>query len=252
MDSDSEISADPVAVVPADQPPSPGVGAAEVVLIATWIGLIAGFFDVGFLVMNKRLIDHDFYRLGADFPWIIPSGVVVLLLVPALWIALFARIRGPIRPAVPVGLLSFLGFLDICSRLRLEMWASVIVCGGLAIQSARLVRPRRVGFLRLVRATLGLLAAILVATMFLTSGIRLWSEYRQRAALPPAAEGAERVVDRVGHGAGGQHEFVWIWPSDDTEPGEAGEPWSAVRPGLLDVVLDTAVPCEHAYRKVAS
>ncbi len=194
MDSDSEISADPVAVVPADQPPSPGVGAAEVVLIATWIGLIAGFFDVGFLVMNKRLIDHDFYRLGADFPWIIPSGVVVLLLVPALWIALFARIRGPIRPAVPVGLLSFLGFLDICSRLRLEMWASVIVCGGLAIQSARLVRPRRVGFLRLVRATLGLLAAILVATMFLTSGIRLWSEYRQRAALPPAAEGAQNVL----------------------------------------------------------
>ena len=44
--------------------------------------------------MNKRLIDRDFYRLGGDFPWIIPSGVVVLLLVPALLIALFAGFGG--------------------------------------------------------------------------------------------------------------------------------------------------------------
>ena len=70
------------------------------------------FGDLGFLVMNKRLIDRDFYRLGADFPWIIPSGVMLLVLAPALLIALLARIRGSVRLGVPVGLLSFVGFLD--------------------------------------------------------------------------------------------------------------------------------------------
>ena len=187
MNTDPGIAVEPGVVVPAAQPPSLGVGAGEVVLIGTWIGLIAGFGDVGFLVMNKRLIYRDFYRLGGDFPWIIPSGVMVLVLVPALLIALFARIRGSVRLGVPVVLLSFIGFLDLCSRLRLEMWASVIISSGLAIQSVRFVRPRRAGFLRLVRRTVGLLVAILVATMFVTIGGRVWSEYRQESVLPPAA-----------------------------------------------------------------
>ena len=46
MNAGPEIAVDPGVVVPADQPPSPGVGAGTVVLIGTWIGLIAGFCDV--------------------------------------------------------------------------------------------------------------------------------------------------------------------------------------------------------------
>ena len=78
------IAVDPGAVASAAKPALPGVGAGAVLLIGTWIGLIAGFGDVGFLVINRRWIFRDFYRLGADFPWIIPSGVMVMVLVPAL------------------------------------------------------------------------------------------------------------------------------------------------------------------------
>ena len=39
-------------------------GPATVLLLAVWIGLIAGFLDLGLLVVNKRLINRDFYRLG--------------------------------------------------------------------------------------------------------------------------------------------------------------------------------------------
>ena len=53
-------------------------------LLAVWIGLIAGFLDFGLLVVNKRLDDRDFYRLGGDFAWIIPMGVTVLVLVPGI------------------------------------------------------------------------------------------------------------------------------------------------------------------------
>src|SRR4029077_4105986 len=100
---------------------------SQQVLIGTWIGLIAGFGDVGILVLNRRLIFRDFYHLRADFPWIVPSGVMVMVLVPALLIALFARIRGSVRLSVPVLLFSFVGFLDLSSRLRLELWASLII-----------------------------------------------------------------------------------------------------------------------------
>ena len=236
----------------AAKPTLPGVGAGAVILIGTWIGLIAGFGDVGFLVMNRRLIFRDFYHLGADFPWIVPSGVMVMVLVPALLIALFARIRGSVRLGVPVLLLSLVGFLDLCSRLRLELWATLIISIAMAVQSVRLVRSRRAGFLRLVRRTVGWLMAILVGTMFVTHGGRVWSEYRQQANLPPAAAGAERALDRLGHGAGRQHEFAWVPPTDDTKSSSAGEPRRAVRPGVRGVVVDVAFTREHAYRTMAS
>jgi arylsulfatase A-like enzyme len=95
---------------------------------------------------------------------------------------------------VPVLLLSLVGFLDLCARLRLELWASLILSIAMAVQSVRLVRSRRAGFLRLVRRTVGWLMAILVGTMFVTHGGRVWSEYRQQANLPPAAAGAQNVL----------------------------------------------------------
>ena len=194
MRSDTVIAVEPGAVLTTAKPTSPGVRAGTVLLIGTWIGLIAGFCDVCLLVMNTKFIRRDFYRLSGDFPWIVPSAVAFLVLLPAVLIALRARTRGSVPLAVPVGLLSFIGFLELSSRLRLEIWASLIVCAGLAIQSVRFVRPRRDGFLRLVRWTVGLLVAILLATTFVTIGRRMWSEHQQRSALPPAPAGAQNVL----------------------------------------------------------
>ncbi len=252
MTADPKIAVEPGLVAPAAQPPSPGVRAGAVVLIGTWFGLIAGFADTGFLVMNRRLIDHDFYHVGADFPWIVPLGVLVLVVAPAFFIALFARIRGPISPGVPVMVLSFLAFLELCARLRLHMWAAVIVSTGLANQSVRLLRPRLPGFLGLVRRSVGLLVAIFVATTIFTTGQRVWSEYRQQANLPPPPAGAERAVDRLGHGADRQHELTWVPPAYDTKSPSAGEPRRAVRPGIRGGVVDVAFTREHAYRTMAS
>ena len=64
-------------------------------LVAAWIGLTAGFLDLGLMILRKRLIGDDFYRLGEHFRWIIPAAVGALR--PA------ARGRaGPARrPATP-------------------------------------------------------------------------------------------------------------------------------------------------------
>jgi hypothetical protein len=93
-----------------------------------------------------------------------------------------------------VGLLSFVGFLDVCARLPLEIWASLLLSGGLAIQSARLVGRRRRASLELVRWTTPLLAGALLAVMLLTIGRRAWSEHRALAALPPPPPAAHNVL----------------------------------------------------------
>ncbi len=74
MQIKDEVAVEPREVASAVKPDLPGVGAGAVILIGAWIGLIAGFGDVGILVVNRRLIFRDFYHLGADFPWIVPLG----------------------------------------------------------------------------------------------------------------------------------------------------------------------------------
>ncbi len=194
MQSATGIEDERSVVSPPARPASSRVGAGTVLLIGTWIGLIAGLCDLCLLVLNTKYIRRDFYRLGGDFPWIVPSAVAILVLVPAALLAVRARIRGPVPLAVPVGLLSFIGFLELSCRLRLVIWAALIVSAGLAVQVVRFARPRGDGFLRLVRSTVGLLVATLFATTFLTIGGRIWSEHRQNSSLPMAPAGARNVL----------------------------------------------------------
>ena len=172
-----------------------GARPGTVLLFALWIGLIAGFLDLGLLVVNRRLIGRDFFRLGGDFTWIIPTGVTILVLVPAIVIALIARFRGgAIRLGAAVWPLSFIGFLDVCARLPVEPWAALLLCGGLATQFVQIVRPRRTAFVRLVRRSVPLLAGMLVAIMLVTIGGRAWFEHRAASALPPSPAGARNVL----------------------------------------------------------
>src|SRR5262249_46666679 len=137
-----------------------GVSPATILPLAAWIGLIAGSFDLG-LMAASRLIDGDLYRLGEHFVWMIPLGVAAMVSLPAAMLALLARLM---RRTVPLGLavalLSFVGFLDSCARLPLGLWASLLLSGGLAVQSARFVDRRRRGFLRLVGLTTPMLIGV--------------------------------------------------------------------------------------------
>lgn len=161
-------------------------------LLAVWIGLLAGFLDLGLMVVNRRWIHRDFFRLGGDFAWIIPAAVAILVLIPGTLIALFAAARKQgVRLGLAVWLLSFVGFIDICARLPLEPWATLLVCGGLATQAARVISGRRLPFLRLVRRTVPIVAGILVVIIVATKGgragrsIALYQTCRPRPRAPP-------------------------------------------------------------------
>jgi arylsulfatase A-like enzyme len=178
--------------------PGPDTGpvtTVTILLLAVWIGLIAGFLDLVLMMMNRRLIEGGFYRLGGDFGWLIPAGVTILVLVPAVVLVLFARLRGrSVRLGLAVGLLSFVGFLDVSARLPLELWGVLLLSGGLAKQLARLVSRRPLAFVQLVRRTVPLLAVVLLTIMMGTVGGRAWAEHRATAALPPPHPAARNVV----------------------------------------------------------
>ncbi len=174
--------------------PKVHITTATVLILAVWIGLIAGFLDLGLMVIHRRLFDKDFYRLGYNFVWLIPVGVTVLVLVPASVLALIARIRGDsVGLGAVVGLLSFVGFLDMSARLPLAMGAAILLSGGLATQLARLVSHRQ-AYLQFVRRTVPVLAGLLLTITVGTIGGRAWAEYRAMTALPPPRPGAKNVL----------------------------------------------------------
>ncbi len=167
---------------------------ATVLLLAVWIGLIAGFLDLGLLMIERHFTGH-FYRLGDDFAWIIPVAVTVLMLVLAIVLVLIARIRrAPVRLGVAVGFLSFIAFFDLCARLPLWMWVSLLLCAGLTAELTRQVGRRRREFLRVVRRTVPLLAGAILTIMLATLGTRAWSEHRAVSAVPPSGPGARNVL----------------------------------------------------------
>jgi arylsulfatase A-like enzyme len=199
------MDSDPGTVVREALQPTPSVTAGStpilrtspgaILLVATWLGLAAGYVDLGLVILRNHLTGDNFYRLGDQFCWIIPAGVGVVLLVPGTALALIAGLRhGRVSLGAIVGFLSFVGFLDVCARLPLELWASLFLSGGLAVQAARLVRPRRLPFLRLVRLTTPLLVVALMAVMLLKLGGRAWSEYRAAATLPLPPAHARNVL----------------------------------------------------------
>src|SRR5437763_11348590 len=71
---------------------APGVGPATVLLLAAWVGLVAGWLDLGLMLVHRR-VDGDFTRLGEHFVWIIPIGVALVVVLPAALLALIAGLR---------------------------------------------------------------------------------------------------------------------------------------------------------------
>ncbi len=167
----------------------------KILLVAIWIGLTGGFLDLICFLMRTRLFATDFSRLSDYFWWIIPAGVTILALVPGAALAAIAFVRrGRLGLAWVVGILAFVGILDVCARLPLELWAGLLLSGGLAVQAARLAARHHESLLWLVRRTTPLLVCALTASFLVSCGGRAWSEYRARTALPACPAGAQNVL----------------------------------------------------------
>ena len=174
---------------------APRIAPSTVLLVAIWIGLNAGFLDLVLLVIRNRLFTSDFHRLGDHFRWIIPAGVGLLVLAPGIALAGVAFVsRGRVDLGWVIGILAFIGFLDVCARLPVELWAGLLLSGGLAVQLAWLVAVRREPFLLFVHRTTPLLIGATLAILLVSSGVRAWSEYRALAKLPSPPSDAGNVL----------------------------------------------------------
>jgi arylsulfatase A-like enzyme len=187
------------ATVPAETSPDPNqldpvsrraaLKPATILLLSLWLGLAAGFLDLGFLFVQTRLFEGDFFRMGHWFPWIVPTAVTTLVLVPGALIALIALIfRRPAPCTVALALPAFVGFLDLSAKLPADLWASLLLSTGLTVQFTRHAGRRIEALEKFARRTAPLLVVAVVMLALATTGARAWAEHQAIATLPPPAK----------------------------------------------------------------
>src|SRR5262245_4198426 len=160
---------------------------AQLPLLAVWFGLLTGLSEVSLLAVKKFVLGQ-FIRYGPDVVWMAPLADAFLFLIPGLILLLLAwRWATFVSLRVVILVFAFLGYLSLLFMYYpLHVFAKVLLAGGLAVQTARLIAGRGRAFQALVRRSL-------IWMMALTAGLAVsvqgwqWVEQRQALAQLPAS-----------------------------------------------------------------
>ena len=157
------------------------ISPTSALMLATAFGLVAGFIDVAIIAFKKLFLNPEgFYRIARDFPWSVPSGHVVLMMIPGL---LGALTCGFLPRRTLLWALATLAAWGALLRLPIYGVCSLLVAAGLGRLAvdwldARDLSPRRL--LIPVSALIGVLALLAAGS----TGRQMLRERGAVAALP--------------------------------------------------------------------
>lgn len=173
------------------------LGPRAILMLSAWCGLLAGWLEVGALILKKNTFDiNHLYGMTRHFVWLIPLVDLGLFVVLGVVLAIVARVwprRGGWLSARLLGALTFLPAVTVAfSQIYAVAWLLVML--GI---SARVVVPllerRASGLRRSVRISLPVLITLVpcvAAAMLGAERLRAWRD-RDRPT-PPA--GSPNIV----------------------------------------------------------
>jgi arylsulfatase A-like enzyme len=165
------------------------------ILLAVSLGLAAGYLDLAIIVYKKYARNGlKNYANAADFPWTVPLGHVLLVLIPAVVLALASAARPkPMSLRSGAWLLATLAFWSALLRMPFYGVCSLLLAAGLGrVISGRIeafgLRPRPAR-----SVVLGMLGLLIVLAA-VSTGRRAILERRARAGLPAPPPNARNVI----------------------------------------------------------
>jgi arylsulfatase A-like enzyme len=164
-------------------------------LLAISFGLCGGYLDLGAILFKKTFLNEEgSFRSPADFPWTVPLGHVVLMVIPVLVVAAVNRFgKRPVSVRTGAWLFASVALWAALLRLPLYGICSLILAIGLGRLIAAHITARELQVRRL-RFILASLLGVLAILAALSSGRQALREYRAVAGAPPAPSGARNVV----------------------------------------------------------
>ena len=167
-------------------------------LTTLWFGFLAGWLELG-LVLARGAIDphvsQNLIRTNRHFAWMIPVSHVLIFSVVGLSVALLARFRPGLArwSALRLSIVMSLWTLLLNVEGLYAIGGMFLACG-LASMIGPWLERRAVGFGRIVRLSLPVMAVSLVALTGLTYERVATAEDRALSLCPPAKPGAPNVL----------------------------------------------------------
>src|SRR5688572_27122941 len=119
-----------------------------------WFTLVTGFIEVA-VFGSRRFVLGEFINRSQVFVWMTSLSYIILIGVPTLLLALYARTWPRVKPfkfgIALLALASAISLLLLFLYQRLHNVALVLLALGLAVQAARLVGAHPAGFATTVR-----------------------------------------------------------------------------------------------------
>ncbi len=172
------------------------LGAWNVLALAVWCGLVAGWLEVGLRVLCKSLIGTNrLYMMTRDFVWLVPLSNLLLFFVGGLLLA--AATKACPRPFVWLGPRLICAFALMPAFLvagpQIYPWAWLILALGLAIQLVPWLENSGVPWRRWLSWGIpGLLSLVLLMPAFIFVGD--WIEKSREGARPLPPAGSPNVL----------------------------------------------------------
>ena len=167
-----------------------GLGPWDVLALAAWLGLAAGWLEVGTKVLCKSLVGNNrLYLMTRHFVWLVPLSNLVLFLIGGVLLAaatkLWPRLAGWLSPRILCAAAVLTALM--VAGTQIYTWAWVIVAAGISMRAVAWVE--RANFrcrLWLLVSFPGLLGLVPIMAAAVFAGDWL-KEHREAArALPPA------------------------------------------------------------------
>lgn len=170
-------------------------GALAVLLVAAWLGLLAGFGEVALLGI-RRYVLHRFLFVGQDIVWAVPVADAVLFVILAVVFLVLRRIApGRIRLVHLVGLLTAVGcFAWFLHYGPLHRVAALVLAVGAGVQVARMWNRASPRPLTLVRRTMPVLLGLVILVAGGQAGVHWWQRRQAAATTPRPGEAPVNVL----------------------------------------------------------
>lgn len=170
-------------------------GALTVLLVAAWLGLLAGFGEVALLGI-RRYVLHRFLFVGQDIVWAVPVADAVLFVILAVVFLVLRRIApGRIRLVHLVGLLTAVGcFAWFLHYGPLHRVAALLLAVGAGVQVARMWNRASPRPLTLVRRTMPVLLGLVILVAGGQAGVHWWQRRQAAATTPRPGEAPVNVL----------------------------------------------------------
>jgi arylsulfatase A-like enzyme len=165
-----------------------------VVWLALWFGLGTGIAEVTLMAIRKFAL-HRFLFLSTDAVWMAPVADTILFVLAGLGLLLLRVIlprRLPLPPVLLFGALTTFTLLLMYGPL--SRIAAGIIALGVGVQAARMTGRWSEGFLRLVRRTTPVMAAMVLLAGLGVRTLISASGRRSAGAVTAATRGAPNVL----------------------------------------------------------